>query len=349
MLLFRQLPLSGLIELCRALRYNLQAGIMLRDVFRQQAAKGPARVRPVAERIRQDIERGDSLEAALKREKDAFPPIFLALATVGEQTGNLPEVFQELEKYFLMQQRLRREFLAQAAWPALQLVAAILVIALLLWILGMIAEFTSSQPLDPLGLGLTGVSGAIIFLCISFGSLAGIGLLYLLVTRTLKQKTLVDRFLLRLWVIGPTLRALALTRFCLALRLTMETGMSITSALRLSLRATGNAAFADRTEVILESLRAGDDLTVALGRSRLFPEEFQNIVAVAEESGQVPESMRHQAQYYEEEAGRRMAILTRVAGFLVWLLVAVLIIVAIIRIFMIAYLGPINQLLEGRP
>ena len=51
MLFSRQLPLSNLIDLCLALRHNLGAGLMLRDVFRQMARRGPVHVRPIAERI----------------------------------------------------------------------------------------------------------------------------------------------------------------------------------------------------------------------------------------------------------------------------------------------------------
>src|SRR5947208_11560364 len=102
-----KLSLSSLIEFCRILRHNLGAGLTLQHVFRQQAERGPLPVRPVASRISEDLEQGDSLEAALKRERAAFPHIFVALATVGEQTGSMPDVFAELEKYFLLQQRLR--------------------------------------------------------------------------------------------------------------------------------------------------------------------------------------------------------------------------------------------------
>ena len=42
-----------------------------------------------------------------------------------------------------------------------------------------------------------------------------------------------------------------------------------------------------------------------------------------------------------------MTILARVAGFGVWAFVAVLIIVAIFRIYVIGYLGQIDQALKG--
>jgi type IV pilus assembly protein PilC len=338
----RRLPLKGLIQLCRSLRHNLAAGLMLRDVFRQQSKRGLPSVRPVADRIALALDEGDDLAAALHNEKAAFPPLFLSLAAVGEQTGHLPEIFGALEKYYLLQQKFLRQFISQCILPILQFIAATFVIAFLLVILGWIAEVNKTQPIDPLGLGLTGARGAGIFLVSVYGIIACVFAAYMLASRSLQQKAIVDRALLRLPVIGGFLYDLCLTRFCMALRLTMDSSMQIADALDLALRATGNAAFAACSDVIRDSLMAGDDLARALRRCRLFPLDFVNIIAVAEEGGRVPEVMANQSEYYEEEATRKLAVLTRFAGFGVWVFVAILIIMAIFRIAGI-YINAINQ------
>jgi type IV pilus assembly protein PilC len=336
MLFSSQLPLSSLIELCRALRHNLEAGLTLHQVFRQQAERGPASIRAIADRIAMELEQGESLETALKPERAAFPHMFVALVTVGEQTGSLPDVLGELEKYFLVQQRLRRQFLIQIAWPMLQFFAAPFVLALMIFVLAVLSP-SGSQPFDPLGLGYTGVGGAIKLLVHFFGTIAALVGLYVLATRTLRRRATVHELLLRLPVLGPCLRAIALSRFCLALRLTMNTGMSIARALGLSLRATGNEAFATRAEAVKQAVRQGEDLAQALAETRIFPQDFLDIVANAEEGGRVPEVMRHQSEYYAEEARRKLAILTHSASAAVWLLVAGTIIFLIFRIFLSIY------------
>jgi type IV pilus assembly protein PilC len=128
-------------------------------------------------------------------------------------------------------------------------------------------------------------------------------------------------------------------RFCIALRLTMETGMSIARALRLSLQATGNTAFAAQAENVQGSVRSGDELAAALGSSDLFPKGFIDILANAEEGGRVSEVMEHQADFYEEEVRRRLTILSRAASWGVYVGVAGLIIFMIFRIAMSIY-GP---------
>jgi type II secretory pathway component PulF len=331
MLLSSQLPLSSLIEFCRVVRHNLGAGLTLLHVFRQQSLRGPAPVRPVAERIRQELEEGESLEAALKQERAHFPPMFISLAIVGEQTGCLPEVFAELEKFFLLQQRLRRQFFTQIAWPAIQFFIAPFVIAGMIFFLGILAS-DQGKSMAPLGQSYVGVLGAIRFLVHFFGGLGLLVALYFVVTRTLKQQAFVHELLLRLPVVGPCVQAIALMRFCMALRLTMDTGMPITRSLDLSLRATGNEAYAARSALVQDALREGEDLALALSRAGIFPYDFVNILANAEEGGRVPEVMRHQAEYYEEESRRRMTMLTMAASGVIWLCVAGFLIFMIFRI-----------------
>ena len=105
----------------------------------------------------------------------------------------------------------------------IQLVAAIFVVAGLIWILGAIGA-----GFDPIGLGI-GNGAALRFLCGTICVVAAGGGLYLLGKRKLRGRT-VDAMLLAVPVIGPCLRALALTRFCLGLRLTLETGMAVNRA-----------------------------------------------------------------------------------------------------------------------
>jgi type IV pilus assembly protein PilC len=342
MALSPQLSLSNLVDLCRVLRHSLGAGIPIVKVFGQQARSGLPGVRPLAESIHKDLERGDSLEAALSRQGGAFPPLFVSLATVGEQAGRLPEIFGELERYFSLRQRLRRQFRTQLIRPVFQYVIAVVIIALLIWILGVIAESHGSKAIDPLGIGLVGGWGALIFIALGFGIPAACIGLYQLAERTGRQAA-VEAWLLRLPVLGPCLEAQALTRFCLALRVTQEAGMLPAEALGLSLRASDYATFAAAVPRVQQAVRSGQEMTRALARTRILPEAFVQVLAVAEQSGQLPEVMRRQSDHYRDEAERRLKALTRAAAFLIWLVTAAFIAWAIIRIFMNVYLNALEM------
>jgi type IV pilus assembly protein PilC len=345
MLFSTAVPLDALMRFCRLARHGLSAGLPLVDVFRQQARRGPIPMRAMIAAMSARLEQGDSLEDALKAEGDRLPPLFVSMAVVGEQTGHLPEAFGELERYYELQWSLRKQFISDITWPVIEFTMAVGVIALLLLVLGWIAP-PGTRPLDPFGLG-TGPRGATTFLLIVFGILATVFGGYRVLSRSLRQKAAVDRFLLRVPVIGPCLEALALARFCLAARLTFGAGLAVKPALRRSLEATGNAAYPANFEAAAAVLRRGDDLVTVLRACQIFPPEFLDVAANAEEGGRVPEVMEQQAKNYQEEAGHRMKLLTKLAGFGVWLFVAILIIIAIFRIVITAYLEPLNQALRG--
>jgi len=134
----------------------------------------------------------------------------------------------------------------------------------------------------------------------------------------------------------------------LGLRLTMETGMPITRAVDLSLRATDNDAFISKSEQIRDKLSDGEELAPSIRATRIFPENFENILANAEESGRMTQVLEHQAKYYEEESSRRLTILATVAGWGVWLVVAIFLVVMILRMAF-KYIGLLDPAKYGIP
>lgn len=324
------LSTQNLIDLCRVLRHSLSAGLTLQQVFRQQAGGASAAVRALAGRVLEDIEKGENLSAALDKEKGRLSPLFLAMVKVGEQTGHLPEIFHALEDHYLLEQKLRRQLVRQTLGTFIQFVMALLVIAGLIFILGIIGQAPGSRPIRIFG--LSGTSGALTFLAATFGSMAAIWIVSAWFLRSPRQAAPVQAFLLRLPSLGPALYSVVMGRFTMALHLTLDSGLSIVKGLKLSLQATGNGYFISKADVIAHALKTGETLTNALLQSNLFDEEFLNIVAAAEEGGRVPEMMRHQADYWHEEGARRLGTLARVATFAAWLLYAGFMIYAIFQI-----------------
>jgi type IV pilus assembly protein PilC len=313
----------------RAVRHGHGAGLPLTRVFETQSRSGPVPLREAAGRIAARLQNGDSLDEALTAEASTLPELFVALAAVGERSGRIPEAFGQLEEYYRLQAQMRREFRAQIAWPVGQFIGAVLVIALTIFILGLLA--TNDSPTAPIGFGLTGTSGAILFLVIMAAIVAGLLLAYKLLTKTVAKQAGFEAWLLSVPVIGPCVQASALSRFCLALRLTLDSSMSIGKALRLSFKATGNGAFQAQGDRIAKRAAKGEELRTALGTNAIFPVEFLEVLHVGEESGQMPEVMAKQAEYYREEMVRRTRALTRALGWGVYILVGVFIIIMIFR------------------
>lgn len=335
-----RLSLKETADWCRSLASSLHAGLSIVDAFRIASKRGNPRIKTISAQINADIRKGADLKEALQNRGDIYPPLFLSMAHVASHTGHLPEVLRKLEGYFRFQITLRRKFLQQIFWPAIQLVAAIFIIALLIFILGIISQVKGSQPLRIFG--LTGTSGAFIWL-FSWLSLFALLAFGYWASKNVLQSGAVDKMLLRVPVLGPCLEALALSRFCFALGVTMETAMSILEAIPLSLSATDNGAFTSMADPMVERIAGGASLTEVFSEYPQFPDEFIEVLSTAETSGTVPEAMERLSVQYNETAEHRLSILNTAVGWMVWLIVAGIIVFMIFQIFTATYLSQLRE------
>ena len=239
--------------------------------------------------------------------------------------------------------RLRREFVSSIMWPMFQLVAAVLVIALLIVIFGMLGDNPDGLNMKQLVFGLSGVSGAIIWLSGTFGSAFLLWFAYRISVRQFAAKRIFDPLWLRVPVLGTCLRSFAIARFSWAYYLTQQSGMPVDRSLTASLKATNNGAFQNSTPLVCAGIREGEDLSVVLEASHLFPEDYLHMVSVAETSGTVPEMLYRLSPQFEEQARRSLKALTAVASWLVWGVVATFIIYFIFS-FILMYVRMLNDL-----
>lgn len=339
---------TELAQMCRRWAISLEAGIDLRRLLaREGAGAGRGGLARRLAQISGDVAGGHGLTDAIARTGDFFPPLFREMVHVGEETGKTAEVLRQLAEHYDHQLKLRRMFLASLTWPAMQLFAAIMIVGLVIWLLGMLPVRAGQQPLDILGFGLMGTRGAVIYFSLVGVALAILAALVFAVRRGVFWTAPLQRLALIVPAVGPSLRTLALSRLAWSLHLTLDTGMDLAKALTLSLRSTRNAQYIRDSEQIVAAVSSGEEVTEALARTRSYPLEFIDALETGERSGRLPETMAILSRQYQEKAQQALGVLTMAAGFLVWAMVALLIVLLIVRIFTTAYLGPINNALEG--
>jgi type II secretory pathway component PulF len=342
MFLTAHVRLADLAGLSRRLATSIESGIELRRVLDREAhGRTHGALRRRLDAISDQVQRGTSLAEAIEQTGSFFPPLFREMVAVGEQSGHLPEVLDHLADHYEHQLRLRRDFLSGITWPMIELSAAVAIVGLLIWLTGVIGEVTG-QTVDILGLGLVGTQGLVIYLgCVLAAALVAT-FTWQAVARGLFWAFPVQWLLMQTPVIGRILETLAMARLAWSLNLVGNTEMPLTKALPLCLRATHNAYYSRFAEEISRDVRRGQTLTETLGTTGVFPPEFLDSLDVGERSGRMPETMALLAEQYRDQARRALATLNVVAGFLVWLAVASLIVMVIFRIFSF-YVGMLNE------
>ncbi|MCA9028009.1 MAG: type II secretion system F family protein [Planctomycetaceae bacterium] len=345
-MLSKQVRLKPLSVTCRSLATALGAGVPIIRTFDMASRKttDPRLASALAD-ITARLKSGEDTATAMRAQDGRFPDLMIEMVQIAEQTGAMPEVLRSLADHYDNTVRLRKDFIGQITMPVIQLLAAIFIVAGLIWLLGMIASSQGTEPLDVLGWGLTGTSGAVKWLTSWALGIASLFLLYKVMTASLSGKAAVHKALMRVPVVGYCMQSFAIARFSWAFHLTQSAGMPIEDSLDASLRATSNGAFVASSNRVIGDVMEGDTLTEALMHTDLFPEEFINIVDVAETSGTVPEALDRLSPQFEDQARRSLRALASALGWAVWAGVAAVIIFIIFSVAL-WYVGMLNDALN---
>jgi type IV pilus assembly protein PilC len=336
-----QIATKQLAALCRRMSTSLAAGIDIRRTMAREAGNARGSLARRLSVVNDHVARGGGLSEGFQSTGQYFPSLFRQLVDVGEQTGHSAEVFAQLAEHYEHQLAMRRSFLTSITWPLIQLFVAIATIGLLIWVMGLLSARGATS--DVLGWGLKGSKGLGIYLLIVGLIASVIAVVIQAARRGAAAWKPVQAALLRVPVLGRAMQTLALSRLSWTLHLTLETGMDVRRALRVALLNSGNVRFERAAEPMLATIAQGRPIHEAMQQARVFPAVFIDAVTVGEESGRLVETLAILSRQQQDEARSAIAILVKLAGFAVWLLVAALIITMIFRLAGF-YLGTIQNL-----
>lgn len=325
------MSLTAAAGFCRRLGTGFRAGVDLISLLRAEAKSGPAAQREALTQVADGLAQGNSLTDMLKQQSHFFPPLLVSMAHVGEATGRLERTLLSLADHYDHRVSTRRLFLIGIAWPVIQLVAAIMVIGLLIWLLGVLAAPGGAPMFDPLGFGLRGTSGALLY----FGMVLTVLALLLAAIYAAQRNFLgihnVVPVLYLIPALGPAIRTITLSRFCWTLALTLDAGLDPISSVRLALESTGSDYYRSGIQQAEQSIRQGNSLSESLRSTHLLPDEFLTKLEVAELSGTDAESLDALAQDYDARARMAVRTLAGLATAIVWISVVVILVALILR------------------
>ncbi len=147
------------------------------------------------------------------------------MTQAGEVTGSLDRTMLSLADYYDERVRLFREFLSRITFPALQLFAVVNILALIIYIMGVMPTATGQPMQDMLGFGLRGGSGVLIWYCmVIFGFASLVALVYAFRANVGGVHNIIP-LLYRIPVAGSALQTITIARFCWTLALSLEAGV----------------------------------------------------------------------------------------------------------------------------
>jgi type II secretory pathway component PulF len=338
----RRLPLRLQADLLGRLAITLRAGIDLRKAWASEVQRFPARWRPRLNEATVALNNGEMLAEALTQ-TDLFSPLVLGMVAVGDQTGRDVDTLRELSRVLNHSVQTSRQLRASLVWPGFQLVLALGVVGLLIFLGGMI-KLERGKPLDFIGLGLLGMSGLIQYglMLLLVAAVAAISFQFLLASW--RNHGLIRQLLNWVPLIGPAAQASEAASWSRAASLAAGAGLDAGRLVEMA--GTVAPGLAVDARWIEDRLLVGDTLAEALAASRRFPQVLIEGIAVGESSGMVSEVLSRLSDQFADEARRGFEASAKAAGGGVWLAVAGLIILVIFRVFSV-YVGMLQDAAGG--
>jgi len=315
----------------RQISTMMAAGVPMIQAF-EIIASGQAnpRVKKMLTDIKNEIEGGSSLAEALGKYPVEFDELFRNLVRAGEVAGVLDTILDTVATYKENIEAIKGKIKKAMFYPAMVMVVAILVSAVLL--IFVVPQFESV--FKNFGAELPAftqmIVGASKFLTtywwiVLLGVGGAVTATVMAYKRSEKFAHLVARVLLRLPVIGQILHQSAIARFSRTLGVTFKAGVPLVEALDSVAGATGSVVYGEAVKRIREDVSVGHQLQLAMRQAQLFPNMVVQMVAIGEESGALDKMLFKVAEFYEQEVNNAVDSLSSLLEPLIMVVIGVLV------------------------
>ncbi len=272
-------------------------------------------VKEVLVQIRDAVLEGRSLSDAMSDHPQLFGKIYLGLVKVGQASGQMDLVLEELAKYLVKQDKLKKKLTGSMIYPVLLILVGFVVVSILItFIIPSIAEVLQEgdQKLPPsteILMMLSTVFKAVLPWALAATPIAFITGFFMLKNPDYKLKW--DAFILRIPLIGKLLCKGLMSRFSMTFAILLKSGIPALESLEVLEDTTDNLALKKAIRYIREDLIAGSDISSRVHEHSIFPHLMGFMISVGEKSGKLDDVLHYISSHYEEDLENEIEKFTR--------------------------------------
>lgn len=272
------------------------------------------RLKVVLSQVRADVNEGSSLAKALSKHPKVFSNIFVNMIEAGEASGTLPLVLLRLADFQESQVRLKNKIQSALMYPVLMMFAAFgLLVGIFIGVIPKIVKIFESmnKPMPIQTVIMIKISDILSGYWWLLLGLAVLGfIMFQKWIHTAKGRRKWDSLLLRLPVVGPLLRMLAVARFSNTMATLLVGGVPILTAMNIVKNIVSNTLISEAIVQARENVTEGQSIAEPLKRSRQFPPLVIHMIAIGEKTGELPQMLQNVSATYEEQVSVKIEGLT---------------------------------------
>lgn len=273
------------------------------------------RMKKLVDTIRTDIEGGSSMHEAISKHPVQFDELYRNLVRAGEGAGVLETVLDTVATYKENIEALKGKIKKALFYPIMVVVVAMLVSGIMLVFVvpqfeDVFKSFGAELPAFTqmvVNLSRFMVSWWWLMLLVAIGTAVGLVMAY---KRSPKMQHAMDRFVLKVPVIGQIMHNSAIARFSRTTAVTFKAGVPLVEALGIVAGATGNTVYEEAVLRMRDDVSVGYPVNMSMKQTNLFPHMVIQMTGIGEEAGALDAMLFKVAEYYEQEVNNSVDALS---------------------------------------
>jgi type IV pilus assembly protein PilC len=275
-----------------------------------------AKFQVIISQVLNDIQSGQTLADAMRQHPKVFTDLYVNMVAAGEAGGILDTILLRLATFLEKNDALVRKIKGAMTYPAVMLMVVLGATTILLWkVVPVFATiFTDAGMALPTPTLIVLTISEFLQSYIHFLFLGMIAIVFAIrkYYQTQGGQLVIDRFLLRMPVLGQLLRKSAVSRFTRTLGTLVSSGVSILDGLEITARTAGNRVVHDAVMSSRASIAGGATISDPLKASGVFPPMVVQMINVGEQTGGLDDMLSKIADFYDDEVDAAVSALTSV-------------------------------------
>jgi len=286
------------------------------------------------------IEGGSTFSEGLAQHPKVFNRLYVNMVKAGELGGVLEVVLTRLAEFMEKAQKIKGKVIAAMFYPvAVICVAVTILTVLMVYVIPKFKEVFEGMlegaqlPLFTrvvMGISTTIKDHFIMTVIV----VAVLVTAFLLAKRTKVGRRILDKFKLKMPILGPVVSKVAISRFTRTLGTLVSSGVPILQALMIVKETAGNVIVGNAVGAVHESVKEGETITAPLEASGVFPPMVVSMVDVGEQTGALPEMLLKIADTYDEEVDNAVSAMTSLLEPIMIICLAVIVGSIVIAMFL---------------
>ncbi|MCG8460796.1 MAG: type II secretion system F family protein [Holophagales bacterium] len=343
----RKIPAQDFLAFNQEMAALLRAGLPLLQALdlMLERMEDPV-LRDVLTDVRDQVKSGAELSDAFASFGDLFPALYPATLKAGERSGELESVIRRFIRYQRLVLDARKRVVSALVYPAVLVGLSIaMLIVMAVYVVPMFADFYADlnaelPTITKITLGVSGWMRQNILWVLIGGFVAWVG--FRRFTEGEAGQRLIDRYKLKLPLLGSIFRYFGLSELCRSLSTLIAGGIPLVSGLETATQGVSNRHIRSKVEPSVDDVRQGSSFYAALERTGVFPHMAIDMIKVGEATGSLDEMLSSVSDYFDEFVETRVQRLLSLVEPAMLIIMGLLISLLLISIYLPMF-GALSQ------